>query len=375
MARSALYERLEIVVLAINHGWLLAPWDDELLRSLRTNAHLPPLVKDLTCWTCRCSPNILERGWGIDIGTKMSADGRVDVEWLQQFMKENRIDIEATWHELFTLVAPHLRRMSATSVEDMYDFEPLLATFSFPNVGALKVDGFSPALISSFPSLTELNCAIQRISAPTPTPPSLPALQTLSLTSDNPVDATLAPSVAWLTSSSHTSLRILTLPFTDTFPPDAFLTPFPHLAHLTLESARYDFPFHPLPQHPPARHLPALPLSLTHLTLDRLSRSPSPASTLAETFLSSLRAPNLVSLTLTKPNFHARVFAQLVADTERLPRLRVLDAQRTYSYLGHCEAHEGWGEDDREELQKACDQSGVRLLLPLPWNVVAEDGE
>ncbi|GAA5954229.1 hypothetical protein JCM10213_003350 [Rhodosporidiobolus nylandii] len=346
-AREALYGRRDFSILALGEdAWVLAPRNVKLLRSLRANAHLPPLVKDLECLTSIADAHDVQDIWGISIFTTSDADGWKE-KWLRKFTKKNGIDIEATMRELFTLVGPHLLRLSVSSTpEDIYDFEPLLARVSF----------------------SKLTSELKAIAVPTP-PTSLPGLQTLSLTSDKRVDASLLPFTTWLTSSSHASLRALTLPFTHTFPHDAFLTSFPHLVRLTLVSAKYAFLADALPQYPPERLLPPLPASLTVLTLGCLSRSPSPAITLPETFLFSLRAPNLVALTLTAPTFAARVFAQLVADTERLPRLRVLNAAKVYSDLEDCEAHEGWGQDGREELQKACEGRGVKLLLPLPRNV------
>ncbi|BGP20877.1 hypothetical protein JCM10213_003375 [Rhodosporidiobolus nylandii] len=339
-----------MVFLRLADTWVLPPVFGKLVRSLLASPHLSPFVTDLSCGTTRCDSTDVEHLWELGAEEPTDLGGR-DSYWWEAFKREEAIDLDGTLSRLFNLVAPNLRRLTAVRHRgDNYDSERLLSNVTFSSVVALEIDHFGPSLAASFPSLAELKCGAEAIPIPATAPPA-PALASFTLTTLHP-----APLLyTWLTSTSHASLRALTLPFVDLFPFESDLAPFRCLESLTLQVPDLTFLL------PSSRPLPPLPVSLRSLTLGHLALNLSPATSLSATFLSSLSAPNLVRLALDVPHFRACIYTELVADKERLPSLEVVVAGwKHYSFR----ADEGWEWEEREKLRRVCEERGVQLRLP-----------
>ncbi|GAA6042731.1 hypothetical protein JCM8097_005553 [Rhodosporidiobolus ruineniae] len=336
IARNLLYSSIEYPFLGLGEVYIQQRAFNRLLFTLARNPHLAALVGEV-----ECSVNIaddaseIELKWNVLVDE--DADGWDD-DWLEKFSKKHGVDMELRLRRFFALL-PHIKELRLWSHADFYDFRPLISSFRFPALTTLDAPYFTLDVLPTFPNITNLACQLSATPA-AQSSPEPPALERCDV-SQNP--RRFDPSqLEWVASASHSSLRHLAIPYTDTVPRSDFLLQFSNRTHLTLQN--YDG--YSAPKVPPTRPLPTLPSSIHTLTLGNLceGRTMSPVpdlDRLDQTLFAGFSSASIRTLVLIKTPYAASVYTELLSNPNHLPNLELFDMHTVFFYPS-MEETPGW---------------------------------
>ncbi|GAA6042718.1 hypothetical protein JCM8097_005545 [Rhodosporidiobolus ruineniae] len=358
IARHLLYSAIEFRFFRIGEVFIQQQTFDHLRLTLTRNAHLVPFVNKVSSSVTSVEDaDDLAIGWHTDVNGDHEG---WDEDWLAQFSKDHSVDMEGRLSSLFSLLQNQVQELDLFTLDVPYDFQPVLSSCTFPRLTILRTPTFTPSVALSCPSLVSLTVAsVDPLQGSSPA--CAPVLERLDA-HQNGLSAS-ASTLDWLTSASHTSLRALVIPYTDSIPPPDFLTRFTNLSHLTLNNNTFA---RNSPRLPSTRPLPALPPSIHTLTIAKVHAerhlTDSPAAThLDQTFLSNLTAPSIRTLILHDTAFSANVYLNLLSNPAHLPALEVFDLRRA-SFGPSMERTPGW-ETAASDLERVCAQRGVELRM------------